>query len=166
METFRYMLKDNSWHNILKRIFMKLSIIALFVVSSFASSLTSASEYETAFGIGHQYGGVLGAQFSYKTESTKYYASLGVIGTAAGFQTIFSDNSKHAYGFVIGREEIQSEDGFLFATYDYHFDGFANKGFVIGTGIGVTREDMGGFYADTGKTETSTSITLNIGYKF
>jgi hypothetical protein len=160
------MLKDNSWHNILKRIFMKLSIIALFVVSSFSSSLTSAGEYETAFGIGHQYGGILGAQFSYKTESTKYYASLGVIGAAAGFQTTFTDNSKHAYGFVIGREELQSEDGFLFATYDYHFEGFAKKGFVIGTGFGVTKEDSGGFFGDTGKTETSTSITLNIGYKF
>ena len=83
---------------------MKLSILTLFVVSSFASTLTPAGEYETAFGIGHQYGGILGAQFSYKTESTKYYASLGVIGAAAGFQTTFTDNSKHAYGFVIGRE--------------------------------------------------------------
>ncbi len=145
---------------------MKLSIIALFFVSSFASSLTSAGEYETTFGIGHQYGGILGAQFSYKTESTKYFGSLGVIGAAAGYQTTFSKNSKHAYGFVIGREELQSEDGFLFATYDYHFEGFANKGFVIGTGLGFTREDTGGFYADLGKTETSTSVTLNIGYKF
>jgi hypothetical protein len=141
---------------------MKKLLFALL----FVPLCSSAGEYETAFGIGHQYGGVLGAQFSYKTESSKYYGSLGVIGISAGFQTIFSENSKHAYGVVIGREELQSEDGFLFATYDYHFDGFTKNGFVMGTGIGVTREDTGGLFADVGKTKTSTSITLNIGYKF
>lgn len=141
---------------------MKTSIIVLSLVSFFSS----ASEYETSVGLGHQYGGVLGAQFAYKTESTKYYGSLGLIGFAAGFQTTFRENSKHAYGLVIGKEEFQSEDGFLFVTYDYHFDGFSGDGFVIGTGVGITREDEGGWWADKGKTETSTSVTLNIGYKF
>ncbi len=141
---------------------MKTSIIALSLVSLFSS----AGEYEAAVGLGHQYGGILGAQFSYKTESSKYYGALGLVGVSAGFQTTFSKNSRHAYGLVFGREELQSEDGFLFATYDYHFNGFSNNGFVIGTGLGVTREDAGGFYSDTGNTETSTSLTLNIGYKF
>jgi hypothetical protein len=145
-----------------KRILMKTSILALSLVCLFSS----AGEYEAAVGLGHQYGGVLGAQFSYKTDSSKYYGSVGLIGLSTGFQTTFSENSNHAYGLVIGREEIQSEDGFLFATYDYHFNGFTKNGLVIGTGIGVTREDAGGFYSNTGKTETSTSVTLNIGYKF
>ncbi|MCJ8318482.1 MAG: hypothetical protein MJK12_02545 [Colwellia sp.] len=141
---------------------MKISIIALSLVSL----SSSAGEYETSIGFGHQYGGVLGAKLSYKTESSKYYGSLGLIGASVGFQTTFSQSSKHAYGLVIGREEIQSEDGFFFATYDYHFNGFAKNGLVIGTGLGVTREDTGGMFADTGKTETSTAVTLNIGYKF
>ncbi len=141
---------------------MKISVLAL----SFVCLFSSAGEYETSVGLGHQYGGVLGAQFSYKTDSSKYYGSVGLIGLSAGFQTTFSENSNHSYGFVLGREEVQSEDGFLFATYDYHFNGFSKKGLVIGTGLGVTREDAGGFYSDTGKTETSASITLNIGYKF
>ena len=75
---------------------MKTSIIALSLVSFFSSAI----EYETTIGLGHQYGGVLGAQFAYKTESTKYYGSLGLIGFAAGFQTTFSENSKHAYGLI------------------------------------------------------------------
>jgi hypothetical protein len=141
---------------------MKIYIIALSLVSVFST----AGEYETAVGLGHQYGGVLGAQFSYKTASSKYYGAVGVIGASAGFQKTFTENSKHAYGFVIGREEIQSEDGFLFATYDYHFNGFTHNGLVIGTGLGITRQDHGGLFADIGKTETSTSVTLNIGYKF
>jgi hypothetical protein len=47
------------------------------------------------------------------------YVSLGVIAVSVGFQTTFSENSSHAYGIVIGREELQSEYGFLFVTYDY-----------------------------------------------
>ncbi|MCL1044346.1 hypothetical protein L2737_03225 [Shewanella electrodiphila] len=146
---------------------MKTSLLALsFVTLMCSPGLSSAGEFEPAVGLGHQFGGVLGGQFAYKTASTKYYASVGLVGFAAGLQTTFSENSKHAYGIVVGREELQSEDGFAFITYDYHFDGFAQKGFVIGTGIGVTREDEGGLYADKGDTDTSTSITLNFGYKF
>ena len=140
---------------------MKIFIIALSLVSL----CSTAAEYETTVGLGHEYGGVLGAQFSYKTESSKYYASVGIIGISTGFQTTFSENSNHAYGLVIGREEVQSEDGFLFATYDYHFNGFSKKGLVIGMGLGITRQD-GGWYSDTGNTESSAALTLNIGYKF
>ena len=141
---------------------MKTSIIALSLVSL----LSSAGEYETVVGLGHQYGGILGAQLAYKTESTKYYGSWGVVGVSAGFQTTFSQNPKHTYGLVFGREELHSEDGFLFLTYDYHFNGFSQNGFVIGTGLGVTREDTGSFFSHTGKRETTTSVTLNFGYKF
>lgn len=144
---------------------MKKTVIALSFLS-FVSLDSFTGEYQTSIGFGHQYGGVLGAKLSYQTESSQYYASLGLVGAAVGFQTTFSQNSKHGYGLVIGREEFQSEDGFLFATYDYHLNGFTHNGLVIGAGLGVTREDTGSFFADTGKTETSTSVTLSIGYKF
>lgn len=141
---------------------MKISIIAL----SFISLFSSAGQYETSIGLGHEYGGIFGAQFAYKTEFTKYYGALGLVGMSAGFQTTFSENSKHAFGLLAGKEQFMSEDGFMFITYDYHIDGFSQNGFVIGTGIGVTREDVGGWWSEQGKTETSTSVTLNIGYKF
>ncbi|WP_077285092.1 hypothetical protein [Cognaticolwellia aestuarii] len=143
---------------------MKLTTLVLSL--SLISLYSSANEYETTVGLGHQYGGVLGAQFAYKTASTKYYAALGLVGVSAGFQTTFSENSHHAYGLSVGQEEIQSEDGFIFATYDYHFNGFLQDGLVIGTGIGITREDKGGFYSDSGQSETSAAVTLSIGYKF
>ena len=51
----------------------------------------------------------------------------------------------------------------LLSTYNYHFNGFANNGLVLGTGIGIRRsEDTLG--ADD--LETSYSLTLNIAYKF
>jgi len=141
---------------------MKTYIIALSLFSSF----TFAGEYETSIGLGHQYGGVVGGQLAYKTSSTKYYASLGLIGGAVGFQTTFNEDSKHAYGIVIGSAAFQSEDGFVFATYNYHVNGFNKNGLVIGTGFGVTRQDEGGSFGDIGNIETSPSVTLNIGYKF
>jgi len=143
---------------------MKLTTLVLSL--SLISLYSSANEYETTLGLGHQYGGVLGAKFAYKTESTKYYAALGLVGVSVGFQTTFSENSQHAFGLAIGREEIQSEDGFIFATYDFHLKGFSQDGWVIGTGIGITREDKGGLYSDSGQSETSGAVTLSVGYKF
>lgn len=125
-----------------------------------------ADEYETAIGIGHQYGGLIGAQLSYKTLSTKYYAAIGGVGFALGAQTVFSNQSKHTYGFVVGKEEIHAEEGYFFLTYDYHLNGIENNGLVMGTGIGITRADEYHWFADRGKVETTPFITLNFGYKF
>ncbi|WP_019028947.1 hypothetical protein [Colwellia piezophila] len=145
---------------------MKISLIALLLIS-FSSS---AGDFEFAIGAGHEYGGILGGQFAYKTEYSKYYGSVGVVGFSTGFQTTFSKNSKHAYGVTVGAEAIDSSEGFLFATYNYHFKGFSNNGFVIGTGIGFTKGDGvplgGGCYVDCPSTEKKAMITLNIGYKF
>ncbi|GLR72151.1 hypothetical protein [Agaribacter marinus] len=143
----------------------------LFVVSSLFllilfSAPSFAHKYETSVGVGHQYGGLLGVKVAYKSAQTKYYGALGLVGVSVGMQTTFSKGSKHTYGFTLGREELQSEDGFLFVTYDYHFNGFQQEGFVIGTGLGITREDDGGFLADKGDIETSTSATLTLAYKF
>jgi len=150
---------------------MKKYILAL----SFISLFSSAGEFETTVGLGHEYGSILGAQLGYKTEFTKYYASLGYIGIATGFQTTFSENSKHAYGLVAGMEAWESENGFLFATYDYHFNGFSNPGFVIGTGFGFTRgegfsDNFDGLFSnrdkDSREEDIKAEFTLNIGYKF
>jgi len=143
---------------------MKNIIIAL----SFIALSSAAGEYETTVGFGHQYGGVLGAQFSYKTESSEYYGSLGLVGYSAGIQTTFSQNSKHAFGLVAGRDEIQSSRGFLFVTYDYHLNGFSGNGWVVGTGLGYTLQDgIAHIQGDSSHGhEIKAAITLNVGYKF
>lgn len=89
----------------------------MFIIAlSLVSLCSSAGDYQPAVGLGHQYGGIIGAQFAYKTEASKYFASLGLAGFSAGFQTTFSENSKHSYGVIAGREEFQSEGGFIFGT--------------------------------------------------
>ncbi|WP_286270190.1 hypothetical protein [Thalassotalea hakodatensis] len=139
----------------------------ILITLALLPSLSFAGEYETTIGLGHQYGGIIGAQLGYKTTSTKYYAAIGVAGFALGTQTTFGDEkNKHAYGFVVGKESIQAEYGFLFVTYDYHVNGLENNGFVMGTGVGFTRSDEYHWFADRGEIETTPFITLNIGYKF
>jgi hypothetical protein len=129
-----------------------------------------SGEYEGSLGAGHEYGGVLGWQSAYKTEHSKFYGSVGLVGFAVGFQTTFSENSKHAYGVSVGAEAINSDEGFLFATYNYHFNGFSNDGLVIGTGFGYTKGDGVNINwygcADCKKEEKEANFTLSIGYKF
>ena len=141
-----------------------IAVLSFVSLSCFASE--PQSSYQFSVGVGHQYAGLLGAQLSYKSEFTKYYGSLGLIGISAGFETRFEENPKHSYGLVLGREQVQSEDGFIFATYNYHFNGFDQEGFVIGAGVGITREDEGGSWGNYGKTESSAALSLNLGYKF
>ena len=137
----------------------------LIVISSLLVSSIATAELRLAAGAGHQYGGILGAQFSYQTPGSEYYLSVGLVGAAAGFKTTFEDNSKHAFGLSGGSEAANSEDGFIFATYNYHFQGFTESGWVTGVGIGVRREDDS-FFRDSGTKKTSGAITLDIGYKF
>ena len=126
-------------------------IILLLALSlpSFASDLDD--NFEFSAGIGEQYGGVLGGKFSYKTEYAKYFGSLGLIGFGAGFETIFNQDSKHSFGLVAGQEVLRSEDGFVFATYSYHVNGFHQQGMVFSFGVGITRQDEIGLLGDYGR---------------
>lgn len=141
---------------------MRLVALALALFSGFSA----AQEYETSVGFGHQYGGALGAKLAYTTDSTKVFGSIGLIGAAAGFQSVLGEDTRHAFGMVVGSEVSHSEDGFFFVTYDYHFDGFMQKGWLLGTGVGVTRQDESGSFGDTGDVETSMAMTLTLAYKF
>ena len=145
---------------------MKGYAFVLTFISLSCLASENRSTYRFSAGIGHQYGGVVGAQFSYTAERSKFYGSLGLVGAAVGFETTFNENKKHAFGLTLGSEAIQSEDGFAFVTYNYHFNGLDQEGFIIGTGIGVTREDELGLFGNSGNTESSAALTFNFGYKF
>ncbi len=56
-----------------------MPIIALSLVSL----CSSAGDYQPAAGLGQQYGDVLGTQFAYTTEASKYFVSLGLVGFSA-----------------------------------------------------------------------------------
>jgi len=139
----------------------------LIVLLSLVCTSASADEFQTAVGMGHQYGGLIGAQVSYKSDESKYFASLGLVGAAVGFQHSIEPDSHYSYGMVLGSEALRSEDGFIFVNGNYHFNGFNQPGWVFGFGVGATREDSGGFFSNTqGSTETKTAVSLNIGYEF
>lgn len=133
------------------------------------SCTAAGSEYEFATGVGHQYGGFLGAQFSSKSETSKYYASIGLAGVAFGFQKQFEEQQHHSYGVSIGSMGANADHGFIFINYNYHYQGFSNKGWVIGAGIGAIRhEDSDIFFIPSSNQniDTEASITLDLGYKF
>jgi hypothetical protein len=144
---------------------MKRYIFILALISCSCFSSERDSDFVFSSGIGHQYGGIIGAQFAYRFEQSKIYSSIGIVGLALGFETAFDNNKKHSFGLVVGTELLRTEDGFAFVTYNYHFNGIDQKGFVIGTGIGATREDENSII-NTGNREYSTALTFNLGYKF
>lgn len=137
--------------------------IALLSLLIFTFPVMS-SEFEFSAGAGHQYGGFIGGQFSYKNENSKYYGSVALVGYSVGLQTTFSENSKHSFGATIGQSVVIGDYGFLFLNYDYHIEGFQNKGWVTGVGLGFKREEEGRVLG--AEIKTTPSITFDLGYKF
>ena len=131
----------------------------------------SAAErtYVNSVGLGYQFGSVLvGNQFSLKSDSDKIFASLGLVGYALGYQVAIKENDKNSIGLVVGQTIIpDARGGFLMLSYNYHFDGFSQKGWVIGVDAGMKKSDE--YWSDDvafEEDQLSTAIMLNIGYQF
>lgn len=144
----------------------KLIVISLFYLPLSAFS----AEFEFSLGAGFQYSGVIGTQFAIKHEDSKYFLSVGLPGYSLGMQTIVADNEYHSVGFSLG--EIQDIFGgdhqYGFLTYNYHMDGFKNKGWVFGTGVGFYHEESSTslFSHEHINGATTAMYTLDVGYKF
>lgn len=149
------------------------SVKKLLVLSCCFLPLSSfAAEFEFSVGAGYQYSGVIGTQFAMKTKQSKYFVSVGLPGASVGMQTVLFDNDHHSMGFSVGRLQEMVADGdqnYGFITYNYHFSGFANSGWVLGAGVGVYDEQA---YTPLFSNNQSVNppskamITLDIGYKF
>jgi hypothetical protein len=140
----------------------KMTMLCVMLLSTFAANA------ESHWSIGHGYssGGVIGAQYQWLQDDIKWTAALGVVGVAIGVQHSLDDGRKHSVGLATGIEELTAEDGFLVATYQYYPSGFANSGVRLGFSIGALREDKGGFFSSSGKTQTKGIIAFELGYQF
>jgi hypothetical protein len=143
---------------------MKIKLMALIIFT--LVPLVSFAETQVSAGLGYQHGGVLGAQLGHVDGVNKYYISLGLVGGAIGYQRVIDSERKQALGIALGSEVLTSEDGFAVLTYNYHFTGLENPGWVIGVSAGVRREDSGGLYSDSGDSLTQGAFMLELGYKF
>ncbi|AOT07580.1 hypothetical protein [Pseudoalteromonas luteoviolacea] len=147
---------------------MRKKILPIAMVLSSFSAFSA--EFEFATGIGSQYAGVLGVQAAVKVDNSRYFAALGLIGVTAGAQFQIPDKPHHSMGVNFGRfyGVFNDDTDFLGLTYNYHFNGFHNSGWEIGTGISYFRTDE--YHALFGhkkhEEEREVGLLFNIGYKF
>jgi hypothetical protein len=94
---------------------------------------TWGGDFEFSVGGGYQYIGIIGTQFAFKEDDKKYFISLGLLGVSVGMQSACSNNENHSVGFSVGKvagvSSADTEYGFI--TYNYHFSGFQNNGWVF-----------------------------------
>lgn len=145
----------------------KKSLVLL--LSSLPLSVFGA-EFEFSLGAGFQYSGIIGTQFSVKHQDSKYFISAGLPGASVGMQTIISDDEHHSAGFSLGKIQglFNGDSRYGFITYNYHVDGFKNKGWVLGAGIGAYDEESYKplFSNEPENPSTKAMFTLDVGYKF
>ena len=137
----------------------------LLVSTLFLSSFANADENKISAGAGFQYGGAVGVQYAINAgESSRVFASIGLVGAAVGYEYAFSE--QNAISFAVGSEQLYSEKGFVMLEYNHYFQGRKNAGWRFGVGIGITRQDQGSWWADYGKTDTKATPSINLGYQF
>jgi hypothetical protein len=132
---------------------------------------TWGGDFEFSVGGGYQYSGIIGTQFTFKEDDKKYFISLGLPGISVGMQSTFSNNENHSVGFSVGKLAgvLSADTEYGFITYNYHFSGFQNNSWVLGTGIGYYNQDEHMEFFSSGKPkerENGMALTFDIGYKF
>lgn len=130
------------------------------------SANVTAGEFNGAVGIGPHYGGVLGGQLSFVEEDVKYYFALGLVGFSSGFQVLLDGSANHSLGLNLGADFIWGDEGYLYATYDYHLNGFYKDGLVLGLGVGNAFGSKGEDEFSSDLKNQNIVVSFNIGYKF
>ncbi|GAA5136055.1 hypothetical protein [Thalassotalea piscium] len=143
----------------------------LLLITLLYLPLTAAgAEYEFSLGAGFQYSGIVGTQFAVKHKESKYFISVGLPGYSVGMQTTVLDDQRHSVGFSIGELQgiFDGDSRYGVFTYNYHFDGFKNTGWLLGAGIGIyDQESYKPLFNDEPVNPSSKAMfTLDIGYKF
>ncbi|KZN43637.1 hypothetical protein N474_20460 [Pseudoalteromonas luteoviolacea CPMOR-2] len=147
---------------------MHKAILPLII--AFASFSSQSADFEFSTGGGTQYGGFIGIQGGLKFEKSRYFAALGLFGVSAGAQFQMSNDGHHSLGVNGGTMYgiFGGDKDYIAMTYNYHFKGFHNSGWEIGTGVGYfkTEEHSIWFSSDVAEEEEKAHIIFNIGYKF
>lgn len=108
----------------------------LLVVILYSISQVVYAEYKSSVGFGLQYGGV-GYQGSYLGESSKLYASIGLLSASLGAQRILGEEYYHAVGINLGWTAFSEE--FIGLAYNYFKYGAHRRGPTLGIEIGRLR---------------------------
>lgn len=139
---------------------MKNLLLICFFFPAIASAEVNS---QLGFGLGTQYGGLIGFKYSIRSDSNTFYTGFGLADSTYeeyGFTLGWEKNlaEKHAFGFLVRTKESKSltgasitdssvtpsrkiilKDGyesFLAGTYTYYFSRFDEPGFSIGVSAG------------------------------
>ena len=145
----------------------KIVVTALMLLFS-NTIYANESNFDSSIslGAGYQYGGVLGVRYNVVNDKHLYFASLGLVGGALGYQYLFDQNNRHAIGLSVGSEVLSSENGFAVIVYEFYPSGFDTSGWQLGISTGLRTEDDGGFFSDSGSNKTKLALMFSVGYKF
>ncbi|WP_299592076.1 hypothetical protein [uncultured Microbulbifer sp.] len=170
----------------------KLFIAALLAPSTALADFGTQFDSKFGLGLGTQYGGVAGLQYSLSGESDKFYIGAG---RADFFESDYPDEygltlgwehaltEKQTFGLALrtstedGRgayyqagyagleEATEKKDGFeygLFGSYSYYFSGIHQSGFVAGANLGKL------YRKDNVRSEfrNGTAVGVHLGYQF
>ncbi|MAT39868.1 MAG: hypothetical protein CL946_09725 [Ectothiorhodospiraceae bacterium] len=145
-----------------------MSKIIMIFMLLLAPISSQGGNFGFSLGAGLQYSGVLGTQFSFRQKNIKYHLSVGVPGYSLGLEKSFSRYNNHSVGLVAGEMFMlfaKENAKYSFATYNYHFSGFSNSGWVIGGGLGLYKEGAAS-WGDDDDPKAKTTYTVDVGYKF
>jgi len=111
------------------------------------------AESTISAGVGAQYGGLLGVQYSYVVDNSQFRGAVGLFGATIGYDYLIDQLS---LGFTYG-SMFDARDAKLLSA-NYYFGGKYQEGWRLGLDVGRAAE-----YND----ETDASLaSISIGYVF
>lgn len=172
----------------MKKLFLTALIFPTTALADFGSQFDS----KFGLGLGTQYGGVAGINYSIKSNSNNFYIGAGradffesdrpdEYGLTLGWERALTE--KHAFGLALrtttddGRgayyqagyngleEATEKKDGFeygLYGSYSYYFSGIHQSGFVAGANLGKL------YQKDNVRSEfkNGAAVGVHLGYQF
>ena len=123
---------------------------------------TNGGQFDHAVGVGLQYGGIIGYQFSYKEAQSNFRISAGLIGASLGYDYYLTDTFSFGATYTASIRDVTS------LNFNYTPSGYANRGWVIGLDFALIegqRESGSSFFYQREK-DSKKVMWLSAGYKF
>ena len=130
---------------------------AILLTVLIGHSAQAKSELQWGAGLGLQYGGIIGAQGSYRIENTRLKLALGVIGLSGGVEYLITDKISIGYqAFAVGFSSGWGLYG------NYYFPKEDGKSWVVG--LDFIRNAQSTFITATSESENK--FLISAGYNF
>lgn len=122
----------------------------------------NCGQFDHAVGVGLQYGGIIGYQFSYKEAQSNFRISAGLIGASLGYDYYLTDTFSFGATYTASTRDVTS------LNFNYTPSGYANSGWVIGVDFAYIegQRESGSNIFYQREEESKKVMWLSAGYKF